>query len=112
MELVTSDDHPGLRAAIARHFQGASWQHCQVHFPRALMGHVGPRHRAALAADLKALFGAARADQARTLAREIAARWRDRHPMVATSLEDELEAWGGGGGVRGPPPPPSRTPPK
>ena len=31
VRLVTSDDHAGLRAAIARHFQGASWQRCQVH---------------------------------------------------------------------------------
>ena len=35
--LVTSDDHAGLRAAIARHFQGASWQRCQVH-SRAMSG--------------------------------------------------------------------------
>jgi len=68
VELVTSDDHPGLRAAIGRHFQGASWQRCQVHFARNLLGHVGRQHRASLAADLKALFGAASAAQARTLA--------------------------------------------
>ena len=39
--LVTSDDHAGLRAAIGRHFQGASWQRCQVHFARNLQGLVG-----------------------------------------------------------------------
>jgi transposase-like protein len=38
--LVTSDDHAGLRAAIARHFQGASWQRCQVHFARNMQGRV------------------------------------------------------------------------
>ncbi len=31
VELVTSDDHEGLKSAIERHFQGASWQRCQVH---------------------------------------------------------------------------------
>jgi transposase-like protein len=91
VELVTSDDHPGLRAAIGRHFQGASWQRCQVHFSRNLLGHVGHRHRATLAADLKALFGAASAQQARTLAGEIAARWQERHPTVAAAVEDDLE---------------------
>jgi putative transposase len=91
VELVTSDDHPGLRVAIARYFQGASWQRCQVHFSRDLLGHVGRRDRAALAADLKALFGTASAAQARTLAGEIAARWRDRQPTVAARLEDDLE---------------------
>ncbi len=31
VELVTSDDHEGLKAAVERHLQGASWQQrCQV----------------------------------------------------------------------------------
>ena len=28
---VVSDKHRGIEAAVARHFQGAVWQHCQVH---------------------------------------------------------------------------------
>jgi putative transposase len=32
VELVVSDDHEGLKAAVFRHFQGASWQRCQVHY--------------------------------------------------------------------------------
>ncbi len=54
VELVTSDDHRGLKAAIARHFQGASWQRCQVHFARNLLGSVGAKHRARLAPARKA----------------------------------------------------------
>jgi transposase-like protein len=38
VRLVISDDHAGLEAAIARHFQGASRQRCQVHFTRNLTG--------------------------------------------------------------------------
>ena len=51
--LVTSDDHAGLRSAIARHFQGTGWQRCQVHFARNLLGRVGRTHRARLGADLR-----------------------------------------------------------
>jgi putative transposase len=40
VELVVSDDHKGLEAAITRHFQGASWQRCQVHYVRNLLGMV------------------------------------------------------------------------
>ncbi len=47
VDLVTSDDHRGLTAAIARHFQGASWQHCQVHFTRNLGGSSAPSIAAA-----------------------------------------------------------------
>lgn len=29
-----SDEHPGLRATVARYFQGLGWQRCQVHYQR------------------------------------------------------------------------------
>jgi putative transposase len=90
--LVTSDDHAGLRAAIARHFQGASWQRCQVHFARNLQGLVGLKHRARLADDLRAVFAASDATQARSQARSCAERWRRSHPAVAARLEEEVEA--------------------
>jgi putative transposase len=91
VRLVTSDDHAGLRAAIARHFQGASWQRCQVHFARNLLGRVGHQDRARLAEDLRAIFAAPDAAQARTAAHTCAERWRTRHPRVAGSLEEDLE---------------------
>jgi putative transposase len=90
--LVTSDDHAGLRAAIERHFQGASWQRCQVHFARNLQGLVGSKQRGRLADDLRAIFAAADASQARALARGCAERWRRSHPAVAARLEEEIEA--------------------
>ena len=92
VEVVTSDDHAGLRAAIARHFQGASWQRCQVHFARNLLGSVGARHRARLGADLRGIFAAGSAAQARAAARACAAEWRASHPGVARVLEEDLEA--------------------
>jgi transposase-like protein len=89
--LVTSDDHAGLRAAIARHFQGAGWQRCQVHFARNLQGRVGTKHRAQLAEDLRAIFAAPDAVQGRATAQTCAERWRRSHPAVAAQLEEELE---------------------
>ncbi len=89
--LVTSDDHAGLRAAIARHFQGAGWQRCQVHVARNLQGRVGVKHRAQLGEDLRAIFAAPDAAQARATAHACAQRWRASHPAVATALEEELE---------------------
>lgn len=91
VELVTSDDHRGLRAAIARHFQGASWQRCQVHFARNLRGLVGAKHRARLGEELRSIFGAASAAQARTIAHACAQSWQTSHPQVAAKLETEVE---------------------
>lgn len=89
--LVTSDEHVGLRAAIARHFQGASWPRCQVHFARTLLGLVGAGHRQALAADLRATFAATTREQALAEAHRVAGHWRATHPKVAAALEEELE---------------------
>lgn len=56
VKLVTSDDHQGLRTAIARHFHRAAWQRCQVHFVRNLLGRVARSQCKTLAADLKRFF--------------------------------------------------------
>src|SRR5659263_448398 len=34
VQLITSDNHEGIKAAVKRFFQGASWQRCQCHFMR------------------------------------------------------------------------------
>ena len=91
VELVTSDDHRGLRSAIARHFQGASWQRCQVHVTRNLVAGVNRTQRRALADDLRGIFAAATYEQAQASARAAADRWRLTHPVIATRLEEDLE---------------------
>ena len=91
VQLVTSDDHAGLRAAIDRSFQGAGWQRCQVHYTRNLVGMVGASRRKELAADLRSLFTATTPIQARAMARQVADKWRGTHPAVARSLEEESE---------------------
>ena len=92
VQLVTSDDHAGLRAAITRHFQGAGWQRCQVHFARGLLGMVGASKRQELAAGLRQIFAVATRDPALASAQQLADRWRGSHPKVARALEEETEA--------------------
>jgi putative transposase len=92
VELVVSDDHEGLKAAVFRHFQGASWQRCQVHYTRNLLGMVGLAKRKELGADLRAIFAATSRQQALRLASEAAEKWRgEGHEKVAEHLEEHLE---------------------
>jgi putative transposase len=95
VELVVSDDHEGLKAAIFRHFQGASWQRCQVHYARNLLGMVGYAKRknlaAQLRAQLRAIFVATSRDTALRLASELADRWRESHPKVSEHIEEHVE---------------------
>jgi hypothetical protein len=90
VELVVCDDHKGLKADIARHFQGASWQRCQVHYVRNLLGMVGAKKRKELSEGLRGVFAAARREVALRLASERAARWRGSHPKVACHIEECL----------------------
>ena len=92
VQLVVSDDHEGLKSAIGRHFQGASWQRCQVHYARNLLGIVGAKKRKELAAELRAIFAATSSKQALAIASSVADRWRGKgYEKVAEHLEEHVE---------------------
>jgi transposase-like protein len=91
VKLVVSDEHEGIKTAVARHFQGASHQRCQVHYARNLLGMVGSARRKDLAEGLRGVFAAASRESALLLAEELADRWRPSHPKVAEHLEEHIE---------------------
>jgi len=91
VRLVTNDDHRGLKAAIDRHFQGASWNRCQVHFARDLVKMVGAGRRGELAADLREIFAATTRELAMATAEAVAARWEQTHPVVVRLLAEGVE---------------------
>ncbi len=92
VELVVSDEHGGLKAAVQRHFQGAPHQRCQVHYARNLLGMVGHAKRKELAADLRAIFAAPTRHAALGLASSVAEKWTKKgHPKVAEHLEEHVE---------------------
>jgi len=92
VELVVSDDHQGLKAAIFRHFQGASWQRCQVHYARNLLGMVGTNKRKEIARDLRGVFAATSVERALELVSSVAEKWRGKgNEKVAEHLEEHVE---------------------
>jgi putative transposase len=56
VRLVISDAHEGLKAAIRKMFQGASWQRCRVHFARNVLARVPKGHQDVVAAALRTVF--------------------------------------------------------
>jgi putative transposase len=90
--LVVSDEHEGLKSAIARHFQGAAHQRCQVHYARNLIGMVSYADRKELAADLRGVFAAPDRRSALELASSVANKWRQKgHEKVACHVEEHIE---------------------
>jgi putative transposase len=92
VELVVSDEHEGLKAAVARHFQGASHQRCQVHYMRNLLGMVGAKKRKELGAELRGIFAAPERRSALDLASSVAQKWRKKgHEKIACHIEEHIE---------------------
>ena len=90
--LVVSDAHRGIRAAAARHFQGACWQRCRVHLKRELGNRVPWRLRKELMKDLAAAFAPWERQECLRRGEEAAAKWeRLRCPKVAAALREGLE---------------------
>lgn len=88
---VISDQHGGLVEAAARHFQGASWQRCQVHLMRNILGQCSPRLRADVAQSAKLIFQAPDMDEAKRRLSEFVERFQKTAPRAVECLEAGFE---------------------
>jgi transposase-like protein len=90
--LVVSDAHRGIRSAVTRHFQGAAWQRCRVHFKRELGNKVPWKLRGELMKDLAAVFAPWERAECLRRGEEAAAKWEGlKCPKVAAALREGLE---------------------
>ena len=91
MRYMVSDDHRGIRAAVARHFQGAVWNRCQVHLKRNVLGKLRRKDRQWVALLLKDITQAPTLDEARQALVRAVEQIEGKYPEVARMLEDEGE---------------------
>ena len=89
--LVVSDDHEGIKAAVAGELPGAEWQRCTVHFERNVLAHVPASSMAEVAEDLKAIFKVRREKTARALAEEFVELYGKRFPKAISVFEAGVE---------------------
>src|ERR1700722_15730361 len=91
VKLVVSDAHQGIRSALKRHFQGASWQRCRVHFKREMGRKVSYKVMKELMADLAGVYATWERTECLRRGQEMSAKWQSRCSAVARMLEDGLE---------------------
>ncbi len=88
VQLVISDAHEGLKAAIAGVFVGSAWQRCRVHFMRNVLARVPRGSAEMVAAAVRTIFAqpdaAAVAEQLETIADKLGRQF----PAVASMLRD------------------------
>src|SRR5690625_847870 len=91
LELIVSDHHGGLVNAVKRHFQGVSWQRCQVHFMRNILDACPKRYHDGLRAKLRLMFNAPDMQTARHLFEEIVFAYAEKAPRSISCLEAGFE---------------------
>lgn len=91
VELLTSDDHAGLKQARQACFPGVPWQRCQFHLQQNAAGYV-PRQelKAPVAADLRAVFQAPERREADRLLAAMVEKYRPTAPRLAAWLETDV----------------------
>jgi len=91
VELVVSDDHAGLKAAIREILPEAAWQRCYVHFLRNALDYVPRKVDDDCLQELRWFYD--RRDLAE-VRRDIAAwlaKWQAKYPKLCAWVEDNIE---------------------
>jgi transposase-like protein len=91
VELVTSDDHSGLRSALSSALPGVPWQRCQVHLQRNAAAYI-PRveMREEVAADIRSIFNAPDREEAERLLAKTVEKYKGKAGRLAVWMEENL----------------------
>lgn len=88
---LISDQHAGLVEAARKHFQGATWQRCQVHLMRNILGSCSTLHRKEVAEKAKLVLQAPDITEARRRLNEFVEQFEKLAPKAVACLEEAFE---------------------
>jgi putative transposase len=91
VQLVISDAHTGLKAAISAVMAGAGWQRCRVHFLRNVLARVPKSSAEMVAAAIRTIFAQPTGAEVVEQLDKVAAMLAPKFPQVATMLADARE---------------------
>jgi transposase-like protein len=91
VELITSDDHSGLRRALPSALPGVLWQRCQVHLQRNAAAYI-PRVelREEVASDIRNIFNAPDREEAERLLGKTVEKYKEKTGRLAVWMEENL----------------------
>lgn len=91
VQLITSDDHPGLQAARLAVFGGVPWQRCQFHLQQNASAYVPRRAMLSeVAADIRAIFNAPDRSSAELFLQKAIAKYEKTASKLAAWLEANI----------------------
>ena len=92
IELLISDDHPGLKAARKAVFPAVPWQRCQFHFAQNAQAHSPNNNmRAEIGQAVRSIFDAPTKQQALDVKQKVVEQFKTRAPKFAKWLDENVE---------------------
>jgi len=90
VELVVSDDHPGLKRAIAEVLPEAVWQRCYVHFLRNALDHLPRKAVDDCLQELRWLYDRRDLAEAQKDLAQWLDRWGHKYPKLCEWVEENI----------------------
>lgn len=91
VQLVVSDDHAGLRAALRARLPGVKWQRCQFHLAKNMLEYIPPSiAQPEVSAELRCVLDAPSLQEAERLLARMVEKYADRAPKLADWLEQNV----------------------
>jgi putative transposase len=90
VEFVVSDDHPGLKRAIAEVLPEAVWQRCYVHFLRNALDHLPRKAVDDCLQELRWLYDRRDLAEAQKDLAQWLERWGQKYPKLCEWVEDNI----------------------
>lgn len=88
---TVSDDHPGLKRAVAEVLPEACWQRCYVHFLRNALDHLPRKAGDDCLTELRWLYDRRDGIEARQHLAAWIERWQTKYPKLTTWVEEQIE---------------------
>jgi transposase-like protein len=90
-DLVTSDAHSGLKAALKAALNGTPWQRCQFHLQQNAQEYVTKQHlKSKVAADIRVIFNADDLAHAEERLKDFVKTYSESQPKLAAWAEENL----------------------
>jgi transposase-like protein len=91
VELAITDDHSGLKKAVAEVFPEAAWQRCYVHFLRNSLDYLPRKADDDCLMELRWLYDRRGLEEARRDLVAWLAKWSSRYPKLCNWVEENIE---------------------
>lgn len=91
LELITSDDHAGLRAALRSVFPSVRWQRCQFHLSQNAQRYAPKKHlKEEVAGAMRDIFNSPTLSAAEQMVKEVSSRFSKSAPEFTVWLEENI----------------------